>query len=141
MPSMKGLYSLECDSRAAQRSFESIYYGVHTSVTLSYLLDSVLLIHFILLPDPCNTPKCRRSLIPTRTRKQFSRVLLMEFEPELDWVSEGNSITAVILPCISSRNTCSLYSNIAYFRRSTGLQIQHNTASWPYYHPVLKWSF
>ena len=30
--------------------------GVRTSVTLSYLVDSVLLIHYILLPDLCNTP-------------------------------------------------------------------------------------
>jgi hypothetical protein len=64
----------------------------------------------------------------------FSTVLL-----EAATSSVGNSNTAVIQPCIRGLNTDSLYSDTVYFLRSTRLQIQYNTASRPYYHPVLKW--
>jgi hypothetical protein len=50
--------------------------------------------------------------------------------------SEGNSITAVLQPCICGLNTDSLYSSTVYFSGSIRLRIQYNTAPRPYYHPV-----
>src|ERR1700709_189725 len=54
----------------------------------------------------------------------------------LDETSEGNSITAVLQPCICGLNTDSLYSSTVYFSGSIRLRIQYNTAPRPYYHPV-----
>jgi hypothetical protein len=87
-----------------------------------------------------------KDLLP-KNKKVLRRCLRNELKSserrrvEEEESSVGNSNTAVIQPCIGGLNTDSLYSDTVYFWRSTRLQIQYNTASRPYYYPVLKWAF